>query len=1192
LVYVAESIVFKRFRAVSALAKMPKFLFSRCSAGISTDLLLLAFMLVANSAALYDTKSRLNHADAATLLLDCTRDALERDAFVTLPDAPLVPSFWLVTLRPGSTANQVEAWADAPFGSSLFMGHQVVVQSNHELGNRCNSVSPAISAEPFPASLKLRAKDASDICRESLSHSSYRSSLHTVHLIVRLSGASAAALEAKLPIAIRTRLRIHSAALPSSPAELVSLTVSVSSKHCALAAHWLISQPSIMFVQVRPIFTTRNNNAAWQLQSGVPSLHTLWRHGLRGEGQLLSVGDTGIHPNSCFFSPFLARDAVESTIRSGIAGSCTVIPRLNFSAASSHPNLHAYLRYTSTDFSDTPGGHGTHVCGSASGSSSNTELSFFNGMAPSSKLVFIDLAKGYDLIVPDDLGADYFPCIYEAGARISSNSWGSSENDYDLYASSLDSFVHAHDDLLVLVAAGNDGTNGEYTVGTPATAKNILAVGAVTSAVTTDCRQCILNPNSVYFSVANSSSVSFIPAAFGPDVCSLLPPKWPLQIQIYRPPLHEADACKSFAISTCAGMNGKAVVLNRGECFFVDKSLRAIACGATVVIIVNINSDDPISMDGQGKTVSAPVFSVGRRFFSVALPITGPFINFSAVSARVIASFSSVGPTADGRMKPDIVAPGSPIYSSNALDSPNSCTESGICPSSSSPKNVAAKSGTSMSTPLVAGTAALMRQYLAEGFYPGGFRGSGIAVYPSAALMRALIIGSSRSTLPLTQKQRSMDPFVQDETPSFAQGWGAPVASAILPFANSTFPARSFSIKIIDRWPISAQTGSLSAQFFVMHDASPLTVTLAWTDPASLPASDPRSMLVNDVDLLLVSPQGKLYTGNAFWSIQLAPSIVRVRVLDTVNNQEQAHVAQADIGMWGVHVRASRLSTSQQLVAVVIAGEGHYLPGAAADRCSSWCKGTCAAADTCLCSGGQWGAACDGLVADIPFQGFSGSYSEEVSLAVAGWRYYRFVPSIFGSTLDVYMFSTSGDPDVFVSSDDSRVPDLLLNEMKDQRCDNCEGDLPYQQCDPCDDDICRGNAQGCFSMNRVETRRAVIIGVHVSCCKKSSFTIKFTSASPLAIVFITVFVFLAIVFVFLLWWKRARIVALYRSAASRWRRSTSRPRLPNFRNVFNFRQVCAAAALSDGWWLVVVYSGWGRVTPAAGRALLRSARTT
>jgi subtilisin family serine protease len=1109
-------------------------------------------MLITRCAALVDVRSRLLHADAISLLKGCSDAVLPRDAYPETHHEALAPSFWLVSLRPGSHAAQIEAWADSPPGSSFFVGHQIVVQSQMQLGRMLSPSSPALSAELFPASLKLNVKDAATICRASSS----RSSASDVHLVARASEPWAATLDEKLLLGLRMRIRTHSATSPSAPTHLCSLSVSVPSQHSALLAHWLISQPSVLFMQVRPVFTTLNNNAAWKLQSGVPSLHTMWQQGLRGEGQLVSVGDTGIHPNSCFFSPQFSRDTVQSTIRSGASGSCSIMPRLNFSASSPHPKLHAYLRYTSTDFSDIAGGHGTHVCGSASGSSSSRELAAFNGMAPSSKLVFIDLAQEANLIVPDDLGSDYFPCIHEAGARISSNSWGGVDNTYDLYASSTDSFVYAHDDLLVLVAAGNDGTRGEYTVGTPATAKNILAVGAVTNSIITDCQSCMLNPSSVFFSV-ESSNVSFVPATFSADICSLKPPSWPRPVPLYRPPLHEAGACEDFQVVTCNAMRDKAVVLSRGICVFTEKSRRAIACGASVVIIVNINSEQPIVMDGEAPAQRVPVFSVGRQFPAVAQSISGPYFSSSTFSSSVIAPFSSLGPTRDGRTKPDIVAPGSPIFSSNALDSPNSCTSSGTCTSSSSTQNVAPKSGTSMATPLVAGIAALIRQYLAEGFYPGGFRGSGISIDPSAALMRAIIIGGSRSVRPLMQKQRLMAPFAQDETPSFAQGWGSPVASFMLPFANATFPARSFSIKLFDRWPISAQSGSLSAQFWVQQDASPLTVTLAWTDPASLPVTDTRGLLVNDIDLLLVSPQGKMYAGNSLWSIQLAPNSIRVPLSDTVNNQEQVHVPRAELGMWGVHVRSSRLSTASQLVAVAIAGEGHFVPGSAPNRCSSWCKGTCASGDTCLCTGIQWGPACDGVVVDIPLRGIFGSYSEDVILAVGGWRYYRFVPSSVGSTLDIYMFSADGDPDLFVSSDDSRVPDLLINSMKDQRCDTCGEELPYENCDPCVDDVCRGTTQGCFTANRIESRQAVIVGFHASCCKTSVFKIKFVCQSSLAIVLIVIGLLFALIIVFLLWKWRERIYAFSRKIASSWRRSTTRPRLSNFINGASIRQVRA-----------------------------------
>jgi predicted PurR-regulated permease PerM len=67
-------------------------------------------------------------------------------------------------------------------------------------------------------------------------------------------------------------------------------------------------------------------------------------------------------------------------------------------------------------------------------------------------------------------------------------------------------------------------------------------------------------------------------------------------------------------------------------------------------------------------------------------------------------------------------------------------------------------------------------------------------------------------------------------------------------------------------------------------------------------------------------------------------------------------------------------------------------------------------------------------------------------------------------------------------------------------------------------------------------QRAVIVGVHVSCCKPSSFTIKFTCQSSQAIALIVIAVFLSLLIVFMLWKRRSRIAALARSVASRSKR--------------------------------------------------------
>jgi hypothetical protein len=47
----------------------------------------------------------------------------------------------------------------------------------------------------------------------------------------------------------------------------------------------------------------------------------------------------------------------------------------------------------------------------------------------------------------------------------------------------------------------------------------------------------------------------------------------------------------------------------------------------------------------------------------------------------------------------------------------------------------------------------------------------------------------------------------------------------------------------------------------------------------------------------------------------------------------------------------------------------------------------------------------------------------------------------------------------------------------------------------------------------------------------------------------------------MLWKRRSRIAALARSVASRWRRSTTRPRLPDFRGGPSFRQARACPAV-------------------------------
>ena len=95
---------------------------------------------------------------------------------------------------------------------------------------------------------------------------------------------------------------------------------------------------------------------------------------------------------------------------------------------------------------------------------------------------------------------------------------------------------------------------------------------------------------------------------------------------------------------------------------------------------------------------------------------------------NTMASFSSRGPTTDGRLKPDVVAPGTWVLSVRAAQAPDG---SFWAPFN---QDYAYMGGTSMATPLSAGGAAIVREWLNKA--------RGIAA-PSAALLKAVIINGA-----------------------------------------------------------------------------------------------------------------------------------------------------------------------------------------------------------------------------------------------------------------------------------------------------------------------------------------------------------------------------------------------------------------------------------------------------------------
>jgi hypothetical protein len=140
--------------------------------------------------------------------------------------------------------------------------------------------------------------------------------------------------------------------------------------------------------------------------------------------------------------------------------------------------------------SSDPHGHGTHVAGSAVGdgqASGGTR----RGTAPGAKLFFQSIMdQNFGLGgLPVEL-EELFDEAYQAGARVHNNSWSANTKSfYTFNALEVDEYVATHPDLLVVIAAGNEGSAKDpfnaapgfvdwLSIGSPATAKNALTVGA------------------------------------------------------------------------------------------------------------------------------------------------------------------------------------------------------------------------------------------------------------------------------------------------------------------------------------------------------------------------------------------------------------------------------------------------------------------------------------------------------------------------------------------------------------------------------------------------------------------------------------------------------------------------------------------------------------------------------------------
>ncbi len=278
-------------------------------------------------------------------------------------------------------------------------------------------------------------------------------------------------------------------------------------------------------------------------------------------------------------------------------------------------------------------------------------------------------------------------------------------------------------------------------------------------------------------------------------------------------------------------------------------------------------------------TVGSP--STNKNGVSVGSTLRG-------TSANSMSSFSSCGPTLDGRIKPDITIPGSSIVSANndLSVTTNNC-------------GTKFSSGTSMASPGVAGLTALIRQYYTEGWYPTGSENSANGFTPSAALLKATLVNSAANMTGTTA------------IPANCQGWGRVLLENALFFTGQTR-----KLWVEDDAPAftrSAQTQSWI--FSVNSSAEPFKATLAWTDFPSTPAANPN--LNNDLDLEVNGPTGTLWRGNVFAGGTSATG----GAADRRNTLEQVLLNSPATGVYIVTIHSFNVPNGPQPFALVVTGD-------------------------------------------------------------------------------------------------------------------------------------------------------------------------------------------------------------------------------------------------------------------------------
>lgn len=328
---------------------------------------------------------------------------------------------------------------------------------------------------------------------------------------------------------------------------------------------------------------------------------------------------------------------------------------------------------------------------------------------------------------------------------------------------------------------------------------------------------------------------------------------------------------------------------NAGEGIYIDTDAsRTVTAGDTRIVAPAGSGFADGSVVAAGNADIGRLLKWFRPYGSIRIPNSAKntvVVANIASDTKNLSVTSSRGPSFDGRFKPDVAAPGW-----------QSMGDMGV--TSTWPGNgYDTITGTSMSTPAVSGCAALIEEW-----YKSAVNSTG----PSTQLMRALLIHGVEDLTSIPQVGTGY------LGPDFAFGYGRIRAQESADLTPHFLRGTAAAVGSTD---YTATIGAMPQ----------LKVTLVWNDPpstASTPPSTVTGLLRNDLDLLVIGPDGRQHTpwiadpanlfAPALRSTVPSGSPVPAAAIDHRNTVEQVLVDSPGAGVWTIRVTASTLTLPPQ----------------------------------------------------------------------------------------------------------------------------------------------------------------------------------------------------------------------------------------------------------------------------------------